>query len=211
MMAFLDHITIAACTLDEGAAYVRRVLGVDVPFGGAHPLMATHNRLMQIGDGAFLEIIAPDPAAKPQRPRWFGLDDPAMQARLAQSPQFITWVVRVPDLVAALRDVDASVGEAVRVTRGDLSWLLSIPPDGSMPYDGAHPSLIQWPAGPHPSEHMVDLGCRLERFRIEHPDAVRLAAALDAILDDDRIVIAPGDTVRFRATIRTPAGLRALS
>src|SRR4051812_15158493 len=75
-VATLDHITVAALTLEQGIAHVRATLGVDVPFGGAHPLMATHNCLMQIGDGVFLEIIAPDPAATPQRARWFALDDP---------------------------------------------------------------------------------------------------------------------------------------
>lgn len=208
--ATLDHITIAALTLEEGVAYVRSALNIDVPFGGAHPLMGTHNCLMRLGEGAFLEIIAPDPAVTPQRRRWFGLDDPAMQARLAASPQFITWVVRVPDLADTLRDGDATLGEAVRVTRGELSWLLSIPQDGSMPFDGAHPALIQWPAGPHPSSRMTDLGCGLERFWIEHPEAVRLTEALDELIDDDRIVVEQADAIRFRATIRTPGGLREL-
>lgn len=209
-IAALDHITIGALTLEEGIAYVRERLNIDVPYGGAHPLMATHNCLMQLGEGAFLEIIAPDPTAMPQRRRWFGLDEDAMRARLAVSPQFITWVVRVPDLAAALREVDPSVGEAVRVTRGDLAWLLTIPPDGAMPFDGAHPALIEWPAGPHPATHMADLGCRLERFWIEHPDALRLTETLDGWLDDDRVVIEQGDAVSFRATIRTPSGLREL-
>jgi hypothetical protein len=77
--ASLDHLTVAALTLEQGVNYVQRVLGVAVPFGGAHPLMGTHNHLMQLGDGMFLEIIAPDPAVTPKRTRWFGLDDPRMR------------------------------------------------------------------------------------------------------------------------------------
>lgn len=211
LRAALDHITVAALTLEAGVAYVRDTLGIEVPFGGAHPLMGTHNCLMQLGDGAFLEIIAPDPAVHPQRPRWFGLDDPAMRARLAQSPQLITWVARVASLQEALARLPDDLGPAVRVTRGELSWLLSIPQDGAMPFDGAHPALIEWPPGPHPSLRMADLGCRLAQLRIEHPDASRLTAALDGVIDDPRIVVAQGDVVRFRATISTPGGLFEMS
>ena len=109
--------------------------------------MGTHNCLMRLGDGLFLEIIAPDPAATPQRTRWFSLDDPLMRARLEQAPQLISWVIRVVDLGGALRLVDRAVGEAVPLTRGSLAWLISVPRDGSMPFDGAFPTLIEWPAG----------------------------------------------------------------
>jgi hypothetical protein len=60
--AAFDHLTVAASSLEAGVAHVERCLGVVVPPGGAHPLMATHNHLMRLGEGAFLEIIAPIPA-----------------------------------------------------------------------------------------------------------------------------------------------------
>jgi hypothetical protein len=41
---YLDHLTVAALTLDEGVEHVRRSLGV-MPPGGAHPLMGTHKSL----------------------------------------------------------------------------------------------------------------------------------------------------------------------
>ena len=207
MRAVLDHITVAALTLEQGVAHVRDALNVEMPFGGSHLLMGTHNCLMQLGEGVFLEVIAPDPAVTPQRKRWFGLDDPAMRARLEHSPQLITWVARVPDLVRAS---DVTPGEVISVTRGDLSWLITVPRDGSMPFDGAYPTLIEWPAGPHPSVRMADLDCRLERLAIEHPDGAHLSLELDSIVTDERIVVSTGDTVRFRASIRTPHGLRML-
>ena len=152
----LDHLTVAALTLEEGVAHVERQLGVVVPPGGSHPLMGTHNHLMQLGDGVFLEIIALDPATEPKRPRWFALDDAHMRAHLKSSPRLMSWVARVPDLATALRDMPLSAGEAVHVSRGTLSWLISVPQDGSMPFDGAFPTLIEWPAGPHPSTRMAE-------------------------------------------------------
>ena len=204
--ASLDHLTIAALTLEQGVAYVQHALGVVVPSGGAHPLMGTHNCLMQLGEAVFLEIIAPDPSATPKRPRWFSLDAPTMLARQERSPRLISWVVRVDDLGQALSAIDGVAGEAVRVTRGSLSWLISVPPDGSMPFDGAFPTLIEWPAGPHPASRMADLNCRLERLAIDHPDSSRIAEALD-----DRVTISRGATILLRATIRTPDGPRELT
>jgi hypothetical protein len=166
---------------------------------------------MQLGESVFLEIIAPDPAASPQRPRWFALDDVRMQARLQRSPQLISWVVRVPDLGRALREIGSSVGEAVRVTRGSLSWLISVPPDGSMPYDGAFPTLIEWPPGAHPTSRMIDLNCRLEHLAIAHPEGDRLTAALDPAFRDERVSISSGAAVQLRATFKTLDGVRELT
>lgn len=206
----LDHLTVAALTLEEGISYIQSALGVVVPPGGTHPLMGTHNHLMRLGDRVFLEVIAPDPKITPQRTRWFALDDSRMRARLKNSPQLISWVARVPDLARALREVEGVSGEAVRVTRGSLSWLISVPDDGSMPFDGAFPTLIEWPTGPHPSLRMADLGYRLERLDITHPEGVRLAKALAPVFTDDRVVISTGATGQIRATITTPRGQREL-
>jgi hypothetical protein len=209
--ASLDHLTLAALTLEQGVAHVQRALGVAIPPGGTHPLMGTHNHLMRLGDGVFLEVIAPDETVVPKRTRWFGLDDPGMRARLAGSPRLISWVARVPDLAQALRDIDGASGEAVALTRGSLSWLISVPRDGSMPFDGAFPTLIEWPAGPHPSARMADCGCRLETLSIMHPDGDRLARLLDPVVTDHRMIISTGHAMSMRATIRTPSGLRELT
>ena len=210
-LAVLDHLTVAALTLEQGVDHVRGCLGVVVPPGGKHPLMGTHNCLMRLGDGLFLEIIAPDPDARPQRTRWFALDDPDMRARLKHTPQLISSVVRVRDLKAALGGIDKSVGEALPLTRGSMSWLISVPRDGSMPFGGAFPTLIEWPPGPHPAEQMADLGCRFEHLSIEHPDSADLKAALGPILHDDRVSIGSHAIVRLRASIKTPEGLRELT
>jgi hypothetical protein len=210
-LAVLDHLTVAALTLEQGVEHVRRCLGVVVPSGGKHPLMGTHNCLMRLGETVFLEIIAPDPAATPQRTRWFSLNDSQMRARLNHTPQLISWVVRVPDLKTALQGIDKTVGEAVALTRGSLSWLISVPRDGSMPFGGAFPTLIEWPPGPHPAAQMADLGCRLAHLAIAHPDSVDLSETLAPLFRDDRVSISSNASARLHATIKTPDGLRELT
>ena len=101
----IDHLVIGAASLEQGVAWCEATLGIPPGPGGVHPFMGTHNRLLRIdGPGfanSYLEIIAIDPAAPPPgRPRWFGLDDPAVQARLARGPQLLTAVARTPDVPA---------------------------------------------------------------------------------------------------------------
>jgi hypothetical protein len=207
----LDHLTVAALTLDQGVAHVRRALGVDMPFGGAHPLMGTHNHLMRLGDGIFLEVIAPDPAVTPGRPRWFALDDPGMRKSLERSPRLVTWVVRAANLRVALAQIDGAAGEPVWVARGKMSWRMSVPIDGSLPMDGAFPTIIEWPDGEHPSLAMADLGCRLERLSVVHPASSDLATSLSPLFNDRRVVTNGAREVRISATIATPNGARELA
>ena len=63
----LDHLVISARTLDEGTQFVADTLGVAPAGGGAHPLMRTHNRLLNLWGGAYLEVIAIDPQPTPCR------------------------------------------------------------------------------------------------------------------------------------------------
>ena len=208
-MLQLDHIVVASLTLEEGVAHVERCLGVIVPPGGEHPSMGTHNHVMRLGDGIYLEIISPNPKVQPTRPRWFGLDGSELLAQLKLAPRLITWVARVPDLRAALQTIPEA-GEAVRASRGSLSWLISVPAGGAMPFDGAFPTLIQWPDGPHPSGRMVDLGCRLRRLDVAHPHADLVGGRLSSNFEDRRVTLVHENRMRLRAEIMTPTGLREL-
>ena len=49
----VDHLVVAAATLDEGVAWCERTLGVTPAPGGKHALFGTHNRLLAIGSAAF--------------------------------------------------------------------------------------------------------------------------------------------------------------
>ncbi|MDX1576463.1 MAG: VOC family protein [Kiloniellales bacterium] len=207
-----DHLVIGAADLAQGVDWVEARLGVTVPPGGSHPRMATHNRLSALGPASFLEIIALDPAAEaPPRPRWFALDDPAVRARLARRPRLLTWVAGTDDIAASLaraRAAGLDLGRPVEMTRGDLTWLISLRDDGALVEGGTLPVLIQWPPGPHPAGRMTDQGLRLEALELGHPDPDRLEAVRRVMRAGRLATVVRGEQPSLRAVLRTSDGAR---
>lgn len=205
-MLKLDHIAVIASSLEVGRAYVRDRLRVDVPLGGQHPMMGTHNRLMRIGEEEYFEIIAINfDAPSPDRPRWFGLDE----RHYNEKPE-LHWIVGTDDITTSLRNTPAEAGEATPMTRGDLEWQISIARDGRLPLDGAFPSLIEWGTVPHPADRMEDLKCSLVELAIQHPKADKIKAFLREQLNDPRVRVEYGHTPQMMAEFDTPSGRHRL-
>lgn len=231
MSLALDHLVVAAATLEQGVAWCESVLGVTPGPGGAHALFGTHNRLLKL-DGApdaYLEIIAIDPAATPLRQpplrRWFDLDDATLQASLQRhGPQLVHWVARVPDIHQAV-GLLASGGwergpvlEASRPTpEGLLSWKITVRDDGRRLADGALPTLIQW-GERHPARGLPSAGVSIRALRGGGPHGADVTTALRTLQapplwqhDADvrsAALCALLDTPRGPVTLHHPAGLR---
>lgn len=203
-MLRLDHLAVAARDLDEGRAAVEAALGVRLQPGGQHAHFGTHNLLLGLEDGLYLEVIAIDPEAPdPEGARWFDLD------RFDAPPSLQTWICRSDDLGGALvRHPQA--GDPVALARGDLRWRMAVPRDGRLPFDGVFPALMQWEGDAHPAERLIASGCGLVRLVVRHPQAGRLADMLGPELRDDRVVFETG-AAGLRAEISTPGGLRVLA
>jgi hypothetical protein len=96
------------------------------------------------------------------------------------------------------------------MSRGDLRWRLTIPPDGSMPLDGAGPLLIRWDTGPHPAARLPDDGCELLGLEIGHPDPARVTRLLSGVGFTGPVVVVARPTVELAADVHTPTGVRRL-
>ena len=159
--------------------------GVEIPAGGRHQLMATHNLVTATGPDTYLEVIATDPAAKaPKRPRWFGLDDTSIVERLAESPFPLAWVVSTDALdvaCAKARSVGVDAGRPISMSRGNLNWRVAIRDDGSPGLGGVAPVIVEWPAGTHAAGGMTDLGLRIRKISITTPHAGKLMQLFDAL------------------------------
>ena len=207
-MLRFDHVVIAARALQEGVDWVERRLGVTVGSGGKHDVMGTHNRLLSLGPGRFLEVLAIDPEAQPPlQPRWFELDTPRMQQRLAKGPALIHWVVRAQDIDAALDAVGGERPEVLPLARGAFRWKIGVPADGHLGHAGLDPTIIQW-FGQHPAEVLADSGCRLQSLVLHHPEAASILHRLRyAGLSPDDPVQPAAEGVGLEVNVHTPRGV----
>jgi hypothetical protein len=193
MAARVDHLVVAAASLEEGVAWCEATLGVVPAAGGEHPLMGTHNRLLRIATvdypRAYFEIIAVQPGRAAQRPRrWFDLDDETVRDTLVRSgPRLLHFVANVPNVAqaqAALRERDIDRGEALAAsrmtTRGLLEWRITVRADGQRLFDGMLPTLIEWGEA-HPAATLPESGVTLQSLSASHPQAPKLRAAYEAI------------------------------
>lgn len=202
----IDHFTVGAADLETGQAALADRLGVTIPTGSKHDAMSTHNCVCQAGNESFFEMIAVDPEAPdPGRTRWFTLDDLETQARIAAGPRALCWVVNTPDLDAVVAASPIDLGEIVHFQRGDRTWRLTVPQDGSLAEGGLVPAFIEWSPGPHPSTGQQDIGLRLDKVRLTHPDPERLRKLL-AALGVDHLAEVTGGPRRLAFEVTTPKG-----
>ncbi|GAB3209223.1 VOC family protein [Marinactinospora thermotolerans] len=176
----LDHLVYATPDLPATVAQFTRATGVVPAEGGAHPGWGTRNHLVALDDGAYLEIVGPDPRQPdPEHARPFRVD------RLT-APAVVTWAVRTTDIDAAVRRAEEhgyAPGPVLPMSRTTpdgrlLEWRLTSP-------EAAHPSglvpfLIDWGTTPHP----VTLGLPrvgLAGVELRAPDPAEVAPLLAAL------------------------------
>ncbi len=198
-----DHLVYAAPDLAAGIDRVTELLGVPPVPGGRHPALGTRNALVGLGESAYLEILAPDPASPPpDRGLLFRLDE-------LPGPKLVTWAAtggRLEPLVEKARRAGVDLGPIQAGSRRQpdgslLSWTLT---DPHAPREGGVlPFLIDWGTTPHPAAALAH-PCVLLGLRAEHPDADRVRARL-AVLGL-AVDVASGSVPGLAATIRGPNG-----
>lgn len=197
-IAHIDHLIVGVADLEAGIDLMEQLTGVRAVIGGSHPGSGTRNALMSLGDGTYLEQLAPDPGQ--------ALDNAEIrELRSLTKPTPIGWAVSGAT-EADLRDS--------LVARG-ISLSQSVPgsrrkPDGSilrwttLGYAALDnplaPFFIFWDDPPlHPSR-TSPRGCRLGEVKIDHAAAEQLRQAIDPLRLGISITAAP--TPRMLVTLR---------
>ncbi len=217
----LDHLVVATNNLETACAELEARWGVRFSGGGQHLGYGTHNRVIKIDWVAdldlngelvdsrqvYLELIAIDPTQpKPAVPRLFDLDNPAMQAQLAQGPKLIHFVTRTASLTDALATCGYNPGKAVAMQRGELQWQITMPSDGK-PSHGILPTLITWPnMDRHPAKSLPHSGLQLMFFGVAAP-----AEPLEILKRSGlQFVPALNPSTMLHAELKTPNGVFVL-
>jgi Glyoxalase-like domain len=198
-----DHVVYGVADLDAAMDELAERLGVRPVPGGRHVGRGTHNALLGLGGGAYLEVIAADPEQAPAPGAMpFALD----RLRL---PRLVGWACGTADLdqrVAAARERGHDPGDVQPMSRrrpdgAVLQWRLTR--HDADPDRLVVPFLIDWGSSPHPSA-TAPAGVRLVELRGEHPDAAATREVLAALGVD--LPVDEGPEPALVATLDTPRG-----
>jgi Glyoxalase-like domain len=197
--AQIDHIMLGIDDLERGMDAFEQLTGVRPVYGGKHP-GGTHNALVSLGDGTYLEILALQRDVKP----------PEQYAGLAQLHALtpIGWAVSSTDsaqfrsrlTAAGLAVTDSSAGSRTTPAGKTLSWQTF----GLEKNFAEAPFFVVWsPQSAHPST-TSPTGCTLRRWRVagEHEKNLeQLRRALDL-----QVEIAAAAATRLSLSLSCPKG-----
>ena len=203
----LDHIIILIGSLEPFRKEFEADTGVTLTVGGAHPGLGTANLLASIGDRAYMEFMAPDPA----------LDEPhGLGGRLTAEgePRIGGFAARTQDMPATVAELDAAGLTAAGPTAGSRTT-----PDGSLlswttlfaagHAHGDHlPFFIDWGATPHPSTTSAQ-GLKLLSFQAVHPEPDGLAELYRRL--GIPVTVVAGAVAGFQLRLLSPRGERTFA
>lgn len=198
----VDHVIVGVADLERGIDELERLTGVRSVVGGVHPGRGTRNALMSLGDGIYLEILAPDPAQS---------IDPAELGELRAMTNLtpVGWAVSADDerpirsaLAGAGIDTSTSVaGSRARPDGSTLRWTTF----GYEKLDSPlAPFFIVWESADlHPSRTSPS-GCRLTGLHIESRQAETIARAVAPLRL--QVTVSPAAKERMQLSLSCPKG-----
>jgi hypothetical protein len=224
----IDHFVWVVPKLEEGIAEFESLTGVKPAIGGKHLGFGTHNALVSLGEGIYLEILAKDPSQpESKEAKFLGVDKEEM--RLA------TWCARPasPEKTLEVIGMSAtkafySIGEIQDMSRTNtegqtLRWRLASTNHSRghvlLPYSGLLPFLVDWTPNelPHPSETAPG-GCTFVSLTGFHPNPWQLELAIEGlgaggifVPTTKKIVIKEAEKAKMELVIMTPKGKVTLS
>src|SRR4051794_6135586 len=106
----IDHVIYGTADLDRATARVEADLGLTAVPGGRHEGVGTHNRIVSLGDGSFIELLAVADAREAAGSE-FGA---ALVAGIARREGLLAWAVAVDDVGAVAARLRAPLSSGGR-------------------------------------------------------------------------------------------------
>ena len=197
--AQIDHILLGIDDLDRGMKAFEQSTGLKPVYGGKHP-GGTHNALVSLGDGTYLEILALQK----------GVTDAGEFAGLEQLKTLtpIGWAVSSRDSVqlrerlsaAGMAVTEPEPGSRTTATGSTLSWQSF----GLKENFEEAPFFIVWSAQtPHPSTTSPS-GCKLQQWQIASPRVDKLEQLRRTL--ELRVDVAEAKATSLRLSLSCPKG-----
>ncbi|HEX6324001.1 MAG TPA: VOC family protein [Vicinamibacterales bacterium] len=198
----IDHLILGIDDLDRGIADFEGMTGVRPVIGGVHPGRGTRNALVSLGEGVYLEIIAPDPKQSVE-------SDMVRELKPLMTLTPVGWAVGTDDLFslqAKLQAREIRHGAAMPGSRAlpDGSRLQWSTTEVTLPQHNWMPFFIKWsdPAK-HPSRTSPS-GCSLTSAEIQDPNPDPLTHVFSAIRL--KVPAKRGEASRMTIRLKCPKG-----
>lgn len=210
MIIGLDHIVYAVPNLEKGMDMIERNFGVRPVYGGQHKNQGTHNALLNLHNGSYLELIAIDKQntiVKP--PRWMGVD-------LITEPTITRWAVRSDNIkedIDLFKRLQIPVGKILAGSRkkldgSTLSWEMSAP--SSQAKVDPLPFIVDWKDSVHPSQSLPQV-CLLVYFAISHPESASMKTLFSELgVKSFPSFIEQSTTISMTISLNSPEGVVSL-
>jgi hypothetical protein len=197
--AQIDHVILGIDDLDRGVQAFEAATGVKPVYGGKHP-GGTHNALVSLGEGIYLEILAVQEGVTVEG-NYAGL-----KALKTLTP--IGWAVSSKDSTQLRNSLSAAgiavsepeAGSRITPSGSSLSWHSLALKESS----AEKPFFIVWSEHTaHPSTTSPS-GCKLQQWSIASPHAKDLAQLRQAL--DLRVDVAEAKAPSMRLSLACPKG-----
>ena len=193
MNSRIDHIVIGAADLISGTKILETKLNTKFSPGGEHKIMGTHNKLLKLQSDIYLEVIANNPNAdKLSRQRWFSLDGARTKEKIKHSPRVLGWVLEVDNIENTVKKCGYNPGEILQISRGELTWKITVPSNGGLADHGVLPTLIEWPSDQHPSKKLTNSKISLTKLSLFHPEPNKIKNIISNLIESDLIRVSEG-------------------
>lgn len=195
----VDHVILGINDLERGVREFESKTGVAPKRGGEHPGRGTQNALVSLGDGRYLEILAPAATQQPAAPR----EAAVSHANLT----LVGWALHtatIDSLVGQVRSAGIEVEGPVPGSRRAPDGALLAWQSASVDELGVTPFFIEWSKDtPHPSTTSPS-GCTLAGMAVTSPSAERLQLLFKAV--SYASTVSPGDQSQMTITLDCPRG-----
>lgn len=199
----IDHLVYVVTDLQQGMQTIEALLGCPVIYGGQHLSQGTHNALVNLGNGCYLELLAIDPAnTSITSPRWMGVD-------VFDVPQLSRWALKSNQLeqdAAILQQTNPAMGciengSRQRTDGSNLTWGIIMPLP--QPTIELLPFMVDWKDSVHPTADLEE-HCQLISMQATHPSPTHIQKTLNQL--NAPLQVSQGDNICLQAIIDCPRG-----
>ena len=83
-------------------------------------------------------------------------------------------------------------GEILQISRGELTWKITVPSNGGLVDQGVLPALIEGPNDQHPSKKLTNSKVSINKLSLFHPEPYKIKDIISNLIKSDLIRVSEG-------------------